>query len=95
MVSPAWAAAFKRAGDADRVVVPLLPPRPDVTGWYRWSYRACWHKWASHFKDKGLLAPVCGTILAIDRRYRNRLKQRDELPANARICKGCAAQEGA
>lgn len=92
--SPAWSAAFARAKAANPVV-PFVSDAPmeEVTGWYRWRRKASWHKWATWFKNEFFLAPICATQLTLDRRYANRLRPREDIPANGKICKGCAAQD--
>lgn len=92
MISPAWHAAFQKAKAAWRptkVVRPVAIDPDDGKVWYRMHRRTLWHKWGAYFKDAERLSPVCGMPTPIDPASRVHFKSRDELPANAELCKGC------
>lgn len=62
-----------------------------MTGWFRISRRRKWHRFAVSLRSDFHLEPVCGKALLIARVPRPRLRQRDELPPHALLCRGCTA----
>jgi len=87
--SEAWTAAFGRVVEPHPVVSFPAPMQDPMNVWFRRNRKCLWHRWAEWFASPNMLAPVCGLATAIAPRFRREFRAREDVPGNARICKGC------
>ena len=63
-----------------------------MKGWYRISKRAVWHFWFPWEANEMVLMPACRRGLGLTRPKNSNvriLKAKDELPLDAKLCRGC------
>lgn len=62
-----------------------------LSGWYRLSKRHVWHLFETWSANEFMLIPACQREFFITKRYKDHLKQRADLPPDAKLCRGCSA----